>query len=194
MSILKVEKVISAVPALLIPDTVYFVRTGAGFDLKVTDNTGATAHELNISNGGGGVPVGGTTGQVLTKVNNTDFNTEWATFTALQVGAQIPWTDVTNKPTFFSGTYADLAGIPSTFNPTAHNQAWSTITATPTTLAGYGITNAQPLATVLTNTTASFTTILQAKLDSVDTNAKAITVGTTAPVSPAIGDLWMDTN
>lgn len=34
--------------------------------------------------------------------------------------------------------------------PLAHTQAWSTITSTPTTLAGYGITNAQPLDADLT--------------------------------------------
>ena len=41
----------------------------------------------------------------------------------------------------FNGAYASLTGIPSTFTPAAHNQAWSTITSTPTTLSGYGITN-----------------------------------------------------
>ncbi|NBW08264.1 MAG: hypothetical protein EBR82_09575 [Caulobacteraceae bacterium] len=41
----------------------------------------------------------------------------------------------------FSGVYTDLAGIPSTFAPAAHTQAWSTITSTPSTLAGYGITD-----------------------------------------------------
>jgi hypothetical protein len=50
--------------------------------------------------------------------------------------------------------------------PTAHNQAWSTITSTPTTLSGYGITDAQ----------------------------KAITISDTAPVSPATGDLWYKSN
>lgn len=34
--------------------------------------------------------------------------------------------------------------------PVSHNQAWNTITGTPTTLAGYGITNGQPLNTNLT--------------------------------------------
>lgn len=34
--------------------------------------------------------------------------------------------------------------------PTAHNQAWSTITSTPTTLSGYGITDAQSLDATLT--------------------------------------------
>lgn len=38
--------------------------------------------------------------------------------------------------------YGSLTGVPSTFTPAAHNQAWSTITSTPTTVAGYGITDA----------------------------------------------------
>ena len=37
--------------------------------------------------------------------------------------------------------YGSLSGIPSTFTPAAHNQAWGTITGTPTTVAGYGITD-----------------------------------------------------
>lgn len=84
------------------------------------------------------------------------------------------WSVITGKPTFAAvattGAYADLSGKPTipaaqvssdwnsvtpptqilnkpaTFPPSAHNQAWSTITATPTTLAGYGITDAYPLA------------------------------------------------
>lgn len=50
----------------------------------------------------------------------------------------------------FDGAYASLTGIPSTFTPAAHNQAWSTITTTPTTLSGYGITDAQGLDSDLT--------------------------------------------
>lgn len=146
---------------------------------------------------------------------------------ALQPGAIIPWTNVSGKPAFFSGVYGDLTGIPATFTPAAHNQAWSTITATPTTLAGYGISDAataaqgalaasasqpghthaqsdvtglvaalagkaatvhthavadvtglqtaldgkQPLATVLTNTTAAFTTAQETKLAGVAAGA-----------------------
>jgi len=37
-----------------------------------------TVNEV-LGRDGEGVPVGGTTGQVLTKVNNTDFNTTWST-------------------------------------------------------------------------------------------------------------------
>jgi hypothetical protein len=37
--------------------------------------------------------------------------------------------------------YSSLTDVPSSFPPSTHNQAWSTITGTPTTLAGYGITD-----------------------------------------------------
>lgn len=50
----------------------------------------------------------------------------------------------------FSGVYTDLSSIPSTFTPAAHTQAFSTLTSTPTTLSGYGITDSQPLDTELT--------------------------------------------
>jgi hypothetical protein len=54
---------------------------------------------------------------------------------ALQPGAQIPWTDVTGKPTFFSGAYGDLTGIPSTFAPSAHTHVQADITGLVTDLA-----------------------------------------------------------
>lgn len=46
-------------------------------------------------------------------------------------------------PTTFA--WASLTGVPSTFTPAAHNQAWSTITSTPTTVGGYGITDLNTL-------------------------------------------------
>jgi hypothetical protein len=39
-------------------------------------------------------------------------------------------------------TWDAIADKPLTFSPSAHNQAWSTITLRPTTLSGYGITDA----------------------------------------------------
>jgi len=56
-------------------------------------------------------------------------------------------------PALFNGAYASLTGIPSTFAPAAHTQAWSTITATPTTLGGYGITDAATSAQLATKLT-----------------------------------------
>lgn len=52
MSVVRFAKVVSSLPGTLAPDTVYFVRTGAGFDLRVTDATGSIAHELNTDSGG----------------------------------------------------------------------------------------------------------------------------------------------
>lgn len=72
-------------------------------------------------------------GGTLTASGAAQVNADW---TANSGAAQI-----LNKPTLFDGAYASLSGIPSTFTPSAHNQAWSTITSTPTTLDGYGITD-----------------------------------------------------
>lgn len=51
-----------------------------------------------------------------------------------------------NTPTGSTVQYlrgdGSLAAFPSSMPPSAHTQPWSTITATPTTLAGYGITDA----------------------------------------------------
>ena len=48
MSKLRIEKVIGSVPGTLAPDCVYAVRAGAGYDLRVSDTTGAIAHKLNL--------------------------------------------------------------------------------------------------------------------------------------------------
>lgn len=44
-----------------------------------------------------------------------------------------------------------INGKPSTFPPSTHGHPWSDISGKPTTLSGYGITNAQPLNSNLTN-------------------------------------------
>lgn len=53
----------------------------------------------------------------------------------------------------FSGAYGDLSGTPLVFAPAAHTQPWSTITATPTTVAGYGIADAATLTQLATKLT-----------------------------------------
>lgn len=47
MAEFKAHKVVSALPSTLEADTVYFVRTGAGFDLFVSDTTGNIAYAVN---------------------------------------------------------------------------------------------------------------------------------------------------
>jgi len=51
MSKIKIDKVVSSLPSTLVANTVYAVRVGTGFDLYITDNTGATAHQINSSGG-----------------------------------------------------------------------------------------------------------------------------------------------
>ena len=51
----------------------------------------------------------------------------------LEEGAQIPWTDVTGKPTFFSGAWSDLSGVPSDFPPSTHTHAYGDLTGLPST-------------------------------------------------------------
>lgn len=60
------------------------------------------------------------------------------------------YSDLSGAPSLFSGEYGDLTGVPSTFPPSAHTQAFSTITSTPTTLAGYGITDGATLTQLAT--------------------------------------------
>jgi hypothetical protein len=47
MSTLRVHKVVSSLPGTLQADAVYAVRVGAGFDLYITDSTGALAFQAN---------------------------------------------------------------------------------------------------------------------------------------------------
>lgn len=51
MAVLKVEKVVATLPGTLVADTIYFVRVGTGFDLYVTDSTGAIAYQVNQASG-----------------------------------------------------------------------------------------------------------------------------------------------
>lgn len=46
-ALFKTTKVISALPSVIEPNTTYWVRSGAGFDLYLSDSTGATAHKIN---------------------------------------------------------------------------------------------------------------------------------------------------
>jgi hypothetical protein len=63
--------------------------------------------------------------------------------------------------------WIDVTGKPATFPPETHSHTTSNITGLDTALAGK-----QPLATVLTNTTAAFTTAQETKLAGIATGAE----------------------
>ena len=95
-------------------------------------------------------------GQIATNIKGSVFADD-STLLVDAVNGIIPWTVVDSTPATlagygitdaFDGEYSSLTSVPSTFTPSAHNQAWSTITSTPTTLAGYGITDGGGSATL----------------------------------------------
>lgn len=57
MSVLAIHKVVGDTPVPLDADSIYVVRVGTGFDLKVTDSTGSVAHSLNLTAGADGQSV-----------------------------------------------------------------------------------------------------------------------------------------
>lgn len=154
---------------LLIPT----LAMGAANDLLINQrnstDTGTLSRTVTIP-GGGANGLFGFSGSTVLPVFYTIGSGLTLTGGVLDAvpGGPVTWASITGKPVFATvatsgayadlsgaptlapvatvGTYASLTGIPSTFPPAAHTQAWSTITATPTTLGGYGITDAYPLA------------------------------------------------
>jgi hypothetical protein len=121
---------------------VIFAHTsGTTFDAGANDGSGHNYYRLILTFPSGVLPVGGTAGQALTKVNSTDFNTQWTTLPSgiptggssgkfvawLSSGvgqwSDIPATDLT----------ADVSGV----LPVANG---GTGTATPGIVAGSNIT------------------------------------------------------
>lgn len=49
MHTLRIHKVVANLPTRLEPDAVYAVRNGGGFDLYISDQTGRTAHRINMA-------------------------------------------------------------------------------------------------------------------------------------------------
>ena len=54
MSAFRAHKLVAALPDPLEPNALYLLRTGAGFDLYASDQTGSAAHKLNADEGSGG--------------------------------------------------------------------------------------------------------------------------------------------
>ncbi len=73
-----------------------------------------------------------------------------------------------------SVAWNDITGKPSTFTPATHSHAIADVTGLQAALDGKQAAGSyQPLATVLTNTTASFTTAQETKLSGIATGATA---------------------
>ena len=77
MAELRVEKYVSNLPGVLEANTLYFVRTGTGFDLYVTNNIGTiVAYPLNASGGG---PSGNYDGGSASTISVPEFSLDGGT-------------------------------------------------------------------------------------------------------------------
>jgi len=97
-------------------------------------------------------------------------------------GAQIAYASLSGTPSLggaaalsvgtTTGTVAagDDSRLSDARTPTAHNQAWSTITSTPTTLSGYGITDAvasDPTGITGADAVTNLVSLTQAEYDAI---------------------------
>jgi hypothetical protein len=132
--------------------------TGLPVGTGVTGLGTGIAAALAINAGSAGAPV------LFNAAGGTPSSLTLTNATGLPFGAGI-----SGKPTTLAGygitdaVESSDARLSDARPPTAHSQAWSTITATPTTLSGYGITDgfteAQVRATPLTGFTSGAGTV-----------------------------------
>ena len=143
--------------------TALAVNTGSAGAPVLLDGAGGTPSSLTLTNATG-LPAAGVAGlgslatqSALGSITSagaigSTANLPIITTTA---GALSVGSFGTGANTFCQG---DDSRLSDARTPTAHNQAFSTITSTPTTLSGYGISDAQPLDSDLTSIAALTTT------------------------------------
>ena len=86
MAVLRLAKVVSNLPSILQPDTLYLVRTGTGFEIYVSDTTGSIAYSNNkdalAGNGlffsNNSLNVGGTHGRISVGTDNIDIDVNYS--------------------------------------------------------------------------------------------------------------------
>ena len=101
------------------------------------------------------IPIGGISGQFLVKESNSDFDIGWADFTATSLDIQ-HWNDAYSWGNHASAGYAIATNYYTKTNLQTSGQAsvyWGNITNNPTTIAGYGITDAMTGNSLITGAT-----------------------------------------
>jgi hypothetical protein len=144
-----------------------FAPSAHAHPLSDISQSAATTGQIPSWSGSAWVPITPLSGGSVTSVTGT----------GTASGLSLSGTVTTSGNLTLSGavTWADVSGKPATFPPEAHTQAWSTITTTPTTLAGYGITDAAAVSHGHANASVSVAGFMSAtdktKLDGVATSA-----------------------
>jgi hypothetical protein len=128
---------------------------------------GATGSTGDDGDPGVGVPAGGTTGQVLAKNSDTDYDTEWVD--AAAGGGAGAWGGIT-------GTLSDQTDLQAALDgksPTGHTHAQSDVTGLDTALAGKSDTgHTHPQSDV-----TGLSTALAGKADSTHSHAQSDVTG-----------------
>jgi len=108
--------------------TIVSIVAGANITVDDTDpNNPIVASTAN----GGGVPVGGTTGQVIAKNSNTDYDASWKTLSKADVGlSNVDNTSDADKPVSTAqataiGLKQDAMGVDDNYVTDAEKAAWS---------------------------------------------------------------------
>jgi len=144
---------------------------------------------------GSGVATGGATGQTLTKVDGTDYNTEWTTpapggVTSFNsdTGAITGVNSISGTaPIVSTGTTTPVISIDAATTSVAGSMSSADKTKLDAVVTGSGVAAGGTANQVLK------------KIDSDDYNTTWGTIAgavyqTTAPVSPEVGDVWVDSD
>ena len=138
---------------------------------------------------GQGVPVGGTTGQVLRKASGTNYDTEWATGGA--GGGVSSWNDLEDKPATFppsahAHTISEVTNLQTSLDgkaATSHSHSISDVTSLQTSLDGKAATSHTHSSSAITDFNAAASAA--APVQSVAGRTGAVTLAV-ADVSGAV--------
>ena len=138
---------------------------------------------------GQGVPVGGTTGQVLRKASGTNYDTEWATGGA--GGGVSSWNDLEDKPATFppsshAHTISEVTNLQTSLDgkaATSHSHSISDVTSLQTSLDGKAATSHTHSSAAITDFSAA--AAAAAPVQSVAGRTGAVTLAV-AEVSGAV--------
>jgi hypothetical protein len=104
---LYLRKEVAALPGTLVPNTVYAVRRGTGFDLYISDSTGLIAHKVNNTDDPLKSPVFTYTTGKLTGITYADGTTKVFSYT----GDQLTQIDQLRNGTTTRKTFAYAGGV-----------------------------------------------------------------------------------
>lgn len=183
------------------------VPTGAG-TIDVTDKF---VGPFNPASGGGGIggslawvditgkpttfpPSSHTHSQYVQSVNGV--TPDGSGNVVVSAGGAVDWSSITGKPTTFTPTahthlWADITDKPTTFAPTGHTHTIANVTGLQ---AALDLKLESVSWTQVTSKPTTFAPSAHTHVNADITDIPKITISTTAPSSPAIGDFWADIN